>query len=68
MKLLMIVETSVFFLFLLRLWVPVARVLIGPNCLRPGVQWIQLVTDNNVDELREGPLKQVVAVTREKGE
>ena len=60
----MIVETPVF----VEIGFLVGRVFIRPNCLRPSIQWIQSVTDTNVDELREGPLEQIVVVTREEGE
>ena len=53
----MIVQTSVF-----------VEILIKPNCFRPGVQWIQLITDINEDQLREGSLKQIVVVIRDEGE
>ena len=46
----------------------VSRVLIRSNCLCPGVQSVQLVTDTKIDDLWKRPLKQIVAVAREEGE
>ena len=65
-NLLMIVVETLFFLWFCGFFI--GRVLIQPICFRPCVQWIQLITDTNADDLREVPFKKVAVVTREEGE
>ena len=46
----------------------VGWVLIGSDCLHPGVHWVQVVSNTNMDDLCEGPLEKIVIVSWEECE